>query len=426
MLRRLVLTLAVLLVPAVSLAELCPKCQELIFAAVCGKCSKCGGMTPYASFKFCRACADKAGVCECCGVALKPAQPAIEPSAPATQAERIDPANGGTYKSDQWQYELTVTLKGTNSEGSVGRLLFAGKPVPDGTNVNDYYKTPWGSLFWAGQAKVAFGPHGWMPTKSNVAPVGKELPCPVAAAVEPDVWGEAVAGLQAALLPAKAVFAPGERMDFTLVVRNTTDSDITLANKGLPNAWALSFTSPPAAKNLARWQWTPVDENAKPQLPRLTVPAGKTVTLKLSAGMDKAFRFSWMGETDATPAPRAALPEGEWVVTASTSWPVPQSHVTLTTNEVTIEVVQKATSQPDAAAAARDQAIKAVQDFMIAWTQNQTNPATVKEIEILGVDDSGDCWTVRFRITPPAGHNKRTSHRVDKKTGQVTTEPLRM
>jgi len=78
-------------------------------------------------------------------------------------------------QSGKWEYRLKVTHPGTRSEGSWGTLSYDGKKVPDGTALNDFYRTPWGNVHWVGMPKSRWGRHGWM-----LGPVrGRELHPPV-------------------------------------------------------------------------------------------------------------------------------------------------------------------------------------------------------------------------------------------------------
>ncbi len=79
-------------------------------------------------------------------------------------------------KLGRWEYRLKVTHPGTKSEGSWGTLSYDGKKVPEGTTVNDFYRTPWGKIYWVGMPASKWGGHGWM-----LEPVrGRELTPPVA------------------------------------------------------------------------------------------------------------------------------------------------------------------------------------------------------------------------------------------------------
>jgi inhibitor of cysteine peptidase len=88
---------------------------------------------------------------------------AVPPDAPAApQPKRINPARPGTYSSGKWQFRLEITNPGTRSEGRWGWLTYDGQKLPRG-NVNDYYVTPWGPMFWVDVPTTNWGMHGFMP-----------------------------------------------------------------------------------------------------------------------------------------------------------------------------------------------------------------------------------------------------------------------
>lgn len=99
----------------------------------------------------------------------------------------VDTSKSGVYRSGRWEYQYTVSLAGTKSEGYYGKLLFDGKPAPAATGLNDYYQTPWGKLYWVGRPVVAFGGHGWMLKAKPSRPAGKQLSDPAAAAERPAI-----------------------------------------------------------------------------------------------------------------------------------------------------------------------------------------------------------------------------------------------
>ncbi len=74
----------------------------------------------------------------------------------------IDPARAGSYTAGNWRFQLHINGPGTRSEGRWGRLAYAGQMLPRG-NINDYYMTPWGPMYWVGDEKRAWGLHGFMP-----------------------------------------------------------------------------------------------------------------------------------------------------------------------------------------------------------------------------------------------------------------------
>jgi inhibitor of cysteine peptidase len=84
-----------------------------------------------------------------------------EPAAPA-RVKPINPAKAGIYTSGKWRYEMKITSPGARSEGRWGWLTYDGQKLPRG-DVNDYYDTPWGPIYWVDVPATAWGVHGWMP-----------------------------------------------------------------------------------------------------------------------------------------------------------------------------------------------------------------------------------------------------------------------
>jgi inhibitor of cysteine peptidase len=75
----------------------------------------------------------------------------------------IDRTKSGTYNWGKWQYRMEVSEVGKPNEGRWGWLSYNGQKLPRG-QVNDYYRTPWGPIYWVDAPQVRWGPHGWMPT----------------------------------------------------------------------------------------------------------------------------------------------------------------------------------------------------------------------------------------------------------------------
>jgi len=88
---------------------------------------------------------------------------------------KADVSQEGLYQSGPWAYEYAVHLKGSRSEGYYGTLSFQGKEVPEPANLNDYYETPWGRIYWVGRPVTLFGVHGWMSKPLNREPKGQAL-----------------------------------------------------------------------------------------------------------------------------------------------------------------------------------------------------------------------------------------------------------
>jgi inhibitor of cysteine peptidase len=93
---------------------------------------------------------------------------------------RIDPMRSGTYASGKWQYRLEITEPGARTEGRWGWLWYNGQKLPAG-EANDYYRTPWGPIYWSGAPQTRWGMHGWMlsPVAQN-GRQGQALPLPAA------------------------------------------------------------------------------------------------------------------------------------------------------------------------------------------------------------------------------------------------------
>ena len=231
--RRLSAYLAVMIAVswcAAARADLCEKCSRLMFTESAGTCVSCGGPTTSGALKLCPKCSAKLHRCEHCLAALDgaagplpdtpvkpqspdqsapatpgawvpskpapstpaPGTPAITtptPAAPAPAAAEavkpLDPNKPGTYVAGRWQYTLQITDQGTRNEGRQGWLFFDGKKPPRGL-VNDYYRTPWGPIYWVDVPSTRAGLHGWMSIPSPaVKRPGRELALPIASAAKP-------------------------------------------------------------------------------------------------------------------------------------------------------------------------------------------------------------------------------------------------
>jgi hypothetical protein len=88
---------------------------------------------------------------------------------------KLDTSQDGSHQGGPWTYEYSISSKGTRSQGYHGKLLFNGNEVPEPANLNDYYKTPWGPMYWVGRPVVLFGNHGWMSTPLAREVKGKAL-----------------------------------------------------------------------------------------------------------------------------------------------------------------------------------------------------------------------------------------------------------
>ena len=167
--------------PAPARADLCKRCKGKMYITSVGKCAECGGLTSSGAFKLCRKCSRKLKQCEHCRGALgavgpvKPEPPVRRPPIRPAPRHRFDMRNGGTYTSGKWKYILVVRAVGTRSERRGGTLYYDGRAVPK-PQANDYYRTPWGFVFWVGERP--FGNSGWMPLTRGQP--GRLLPAPKA------------------------------------------------------------------------------------------------------------------------------------------------------------------------------------------------------------------------------------------------------
>jgi hypothetical protein len=161
--RILVKALVVMCLAALSAwAEVCPACKGLPQTKDIGACTVDGQMTTSGSFALCMGCSERLQECERCRTPLPPGAPAI------TEGE------DGTYTHGRWTYTFTVSNKGSKSEGYRGELSYGGQALP-APKINDYARTPWGSLYWVGEPMVLFGGHSWMPRPVVSRPAGQRV-----------------------------------------------------------------------------------------------------------------------------------------------------------------------------------------------------------------------------------------------------------
>ena len=184
-------------------ADLCEKCRNLMFTDSAGTCCNCGDKTSSAALKLCGRCTAALHRCERCMAPLDanagplpstnpslnwrhssdladtaPSTPTPTPNytptptpnqlgspgaAPATPApapvraiKRIDPNKSGVYLEGKWKFQLDITSPGTRNEARMGWLFYDGKKPPRG-EINDFYRTPWGPIYWVRRPGDAFG-----------------------------------------------------------------------------------------------------------------------------------------------------------------------------------------------------------------------------------------------------------------------------
>lgn len=88
----------------------------------------------------------------------------------------INPSTNQTYTVPPWKYVHKCVDR---SYGRLGLLYFNHRDLglqPLGTN--DYYKTPWGEMYWHGTPGIRYLPTGWMPFPTWRHGAGKLLPTP--------------------------------------------------------------------------------------------------------------------------------------------------------------------------------------------------------------------------------------------------------
>ena len=170
--RILLVSLAVASCCVASLfADLCPACKGRSYTKDISECKNCGGLATSGEYQLCLQCSSKLGQCQHC---RKP----LPAAAAAKSAGPIEPKKDGVYKSGPWEYRYTVNNAGTRSEGYSGELRFNGQLLAEPGQVNDFYRTPFGPLYWVGQPILPFGGHGWMPSPLLRAKIGSQLADP--------------------------------------------------------------------------------------------------------------------------------------------------------------------------------------------------------------------------------------------------------
>jgi hypothetical protein len=118
--------------------------------------------------------------------ALAQTAPTTEPDSEIGQTKgNIYKTRDANYKSGAWEYQYWVSGRASRGAGKHGKLLYAGKELPAPAGINDYYKTPWGAMYWVGQNGPMFVPHGWMLLPAEKQPEGKLLPEPAEGGSKP-------------------------------------------------------------------------------------------------------------------------------------------------------------------------------------------------------------------------------------------------
>jgi predicted secreted protein len=150
----------------VAQAVVCRRCRGKMHDNQFGICRECRGKTHSTSKELCPACSAELVRCEVCHQKLTAEDRASDdPSKPP----RIDFQKTGTYKFGSWQYRFE------SGASARGRLAYGGKEVR-AAQINDYYKTPWGFMYWVGNGSSSGGKRGWLPSPvSGVSRRGRLL-----------------------------------------------------------------------------------------------------------------------------------------------------------------------------------------------------------------------------------------------------------
>ncbi len=100
----------------------------------------------------------------------------------SSPCQPIDLTKEGTYTSGPWCYNLTITAKGSRSEGTLGTLSYDQDPVPIPENTDDYYDTPLGQFVYRGMPPgsednpvMPWDDKGWIHVTDTI---GQALPTP--------------------------------------------------------------------------------------------------------------------------------------------------------------------------------------------------------------------------------------------------------
>jgi predicted secreted protein len=135
-------------------AEMCKRCRGKMHDNQFGICRECKGNTRSTSNQLCPACSAKLLRCECCYKKLTAEDRA---SYDPTKPPKIDFQKTATYKFGSWQYRFEA------GGAARGRLAYGSKEVP-AAEINDYYKTPWGFMYWVGSGSSSSNKGGWLPS----------------------------------------------------------------------------------------------------------------------------------------------------------------------------------------------------------------------------------------------------------------------
>ncbi len=185
--------------------------------------------------------------------------------------ERLRPINsakGGLYTSGKWRYQLQITSPGTQLEGHWGWLTYDGQKLPRG-GINDYYKTPWGPVFWVDVPTTAWGYHGWMPAPlAQERRQGRALTLPPSLLDAMPAQPDAAARAAASSPPSRAAAATGARVQ-KLEINQSNNGQMARMRVGnilvihLPGnpatgyQWQAAASNSPAVRVTVRPQYSP-------------------------------------------------------------------------------------------------------------------------------------------------------------------------
>lgn len=139
-------------------AVLCARCRGKVHDNQFGICRECRGNTRSTATQLCPACSAELLRCEWCYKRLTDVDRA---QGQAGKPQTIDLRKSGDYKFEKWMYRYEISGLGTSQAQVRGRLAYAGKEVPAG-QINDYYKTPWGYMYYVGDAGTGAARRGWL------------------------------------------------------------------------------------------------------------------------------------------------------------------------------------------------------------------------------------------------------------------------
>ncbi len=195
-----------------------------------------------------------------------PAVLASDPLAPA-RLKPINPAKAGKYTAGKWRYQMQITNPGTANEGRWGWLTYDGHKLPRG-DVNDYYNTPWGPMFWVDVPTTAWGVHGWMPVPlAQNRRQGRMLALPAAALTATSAPPGGVATRTPPTTPTAA--APATPRVQTLELNKSHNGQLARVRVGnvliirLPGSpatgyqWQAASTTSPVVRLTVRPQYSP-------------------------------------------------------------------------------------------------------------------------------------------------------------------------